>query len=173
MDTTTMLVIAGATLLALLSVIFVLNRSWGNFPRQAGQLPPYQEPPRPSAWDQSHWRQPSAASDLAPGGSADQSSQPDAGAPPKPDWLPRPGEKQAPVLITHPMVRQAAENALQRGGPGAQYVLRQGDDLYFTFEAIPDAMQREMAYNMMRRFQAGDDVHLLDMITLVRQLFKG
>lgn len=150
MDPTTLLILGGFAIIVVVAVAFALNRSWGDFPGRAGVLPI--DPAAPSAAER-----PAALLDRA------LALPPEPAAPSVPD---------RPVLITHPLVRQAAENALRRGGTPAQYIVSDGDQLYFAFDRISDPTQRQAAYDMMRRFEAGEDVDLHAMLALVRQMFQ-
>jgi hypothetical protein len=150
MDPTALLLLGGFAIIVVAAVLFALNRSWGDFPGRAGVLPA--EPAAPSAVER-----PAPLLDRA------LALPPEPAAPIVPD---------SPVLITHPLVRQAAENALRQGGAPAHYIVSDGDQLYFVFGRISDPAQRQAAYDMMRRFQAGEDVDLHAMLALVRQLFQ-
>jgi hypothetical protein len=76
------------------------------------------------------------------------------------------------VLIEHPLVRRAAEAALQKDSRAARYIVRDGDQLYFSFDQIDDQAQRQAAYDLMRRFNAGEDVDIRAMMKLTRQMFE-
>jgi hypothetical protein len=159
MDMTTWFIIGGLALLAAIAALLVLNRSWGSFPNRAGILPPL----GPSA----------------PGTSSAPSTP--AAAP----WEEQPLDRSAdaaPVLeladaagglvaITHPMVRRATERALERGGSAANYLVRDGEQVCFDFSRIQDPAQRQEAYDLMRRFNAGQDVDLNTMIKLINRIF--
>src|SRR5262249_15187765 len=144
MDPTALLILGGLALAVIAAALFALNRSWGNFPDSTGRLPP----PGASAPGISSWTaEPSldrAAEQLAPQLGATAETSP-AGA---------------LVLIEHPIVRRAAEQALQRGGPMTRYIVRDGERIYFSFDQVSDPAQRQAAYQLMRRAQAGEDVDL-------------
>jgi hypothetical protein len=157
MDTTTLLVLGGAALVVLVAVLVALNRSWGDFPSRAGSLPP--------------------AGSSAPGMSERLPSQWSHSTPDEPEELQASSFSSASddeglVLITMPMVRRAAEAALERGGEEAKYIVRDGDQLYFSFDRISDPAQRRAAYEMMRRLQAGEDVNIIETLTMIRQIFS-
>lgn len=153
MDPATLLILGGFAIIVVVAVLFTLNRSWGDFPGRAGVLP--SDPAAPATTSAAE--RPAALLDRA------LALPPEPAAPSVPD---------RPVLITHPLVRQAAENALNRGGTPAQYIVSDGDQLYFAFDRISDPTQRQAAYDMMRRFEAGEDVDLHAMLALVRQMFQ-
>jgi hypothetical protein len=152
---TTWLLLGGLALLIVVAALAMLNRSWGSFPNRAGILPP-------------------------PGASAPGMSRQEARAQP---WGEQPDMPAQPVAmldaavpadlvpITHQLVRQAAERALERGGPVTRYIVRQGKDVYFDFSQIDDPAQRQEAYELMRRFNAGQDVDISAMVKMVRRLF--
>jgi hypothetical protein len=160
MDTITLVIIGGLAVIAIAATLYALNRSWGNFPKDAryqprtgtsapGMSPGASTPPGSSTlWDE----QPSAGEMLAPS----------LEAPEPASWV---------VPITHPFVRRAAEQALQRGDATARYIVRQGDQIAFDFSQISDPMQRRQAYAVMRRFADGENVDIRTMIEVVRQMF--
>jgi hypothetical protein len=159
-DTTTWLIIGGLALLIVVAALVMLNRSWGNFPDRAGMLPPA----GPSAPGVSS---PSASSS-APSWEAqllDTAAQPSLATE-------RPAEAGELVPITHQMIRRAAEQALERGAPAARYIVRSGDQVYFDFSRIEDPAQRQEAYELMRRFNAGEDIDLSAMIAMVNRIFR-
>jgi hypothetical protein len=155
-DITTLLILGGIVLAIVVAALWALNRSWGNFPDRAGTLPP--------------------AGSSAPG----MSRRPAAGHSALEAAL-TPLEQRAPageeppsgrVPIENPMVRRAAESALERGGSAARYIVREGQQLYFVFDQISDPAQRQAAYDLMRRFNAGEDVDIRAMLKLSRQMFE-
>jgi hypothetical protein len=160
MGTTSWLLIGGLALVAIIIASVVLNRSWGSFPSRAGMLPP--------------------AGSAAPG----MSRQPDAAAPAAwgdqqlgtPDHpvaaLEPPGVHGGLVPITHALVRRSAEQALERGGSVTRYIVRQGEQVYFDFSQIADPTQRQEAYDLMQRFNAGQDVDIAAMLKMINRLFK-
>jgi hypothetical protein len=153
MDSTTWLIVGGLALIAVIAALVALNRSWGNFPDRAGTLPPAgASAPGISSMPGADW------------GQQRQSEMP---APIEP-----PGQDGVLVPIEHPLVRRAAEQALARGGSFASYITRQGDQLYFDFSQIADPDQRREAYDLMRRFNAGQDVGLPAMMGLIQRLFQ-
>ncbi len=159
MDPIIWAIIGGLAIVAIVATLYALNRSWGNFPKDTR----YQPPSGPAA----------------PGISAQPSTPPapsrswdvpvSAAVPTEPD-LPDPESWVVP--IEHPMVRRAAEQALERGGPSARYVVRQGDRVAFDFSQISDPLQRRQAYALMRRFAEGQDVDIRAMMQLIRQMFS-
>ena len=84
-----------------------------------------------------------------------------------------PGETR--VAVTHPMIRKAAERALQKGGDAAKFVERVGDTIYLKFDAIPDPAQRQRAVEMIQKIQNadkdGDGLGVMEMMSLLRQMF--
>lgn len=157
MDLTTLLILGGIAIAVVVAALFALNRSWGNFPDRAGTLP--------------------SAGPSAPGISSSLTiAQAGLDAEPaafEPGELPE-AEAAEPagglVPIEHPMVRHAAEEALKKGSSAARYIVRQGDRLYFSFDQISDPAQRQAAYDLMRRFNAGE-ADLKAMLKLAQQLF--
>jgi hypothetical protein len=152
MDLTTLLFLGGLALAVVVAALFVLRRAWGNFPERTGTLPP--------------------AGSAAPGMSS-QSAPRSYSAPAAPEPLEQPGAAPAGLVpIEHPLVRRAAEAALQKDSRAARYIVRDGDQLYFSFDQIDDPAQRQAAYDLMRRFNAGEDVDIRAMMKLSRQMFE-
>src|SRR5262245_28232635 len=122
MDTTTLLILGGLALAVVLAALFALNRSWGNFPDQAGRPPP----PGSSAPGISSqtWELPHLSA-------AEQATS-------RPGSVQEASQAGTLVLIEQPIVRRAAEQALQRGGPLTRYIVRDGDQIYFSFDQVSD-----------------------------------
>jgi len=160
MDATSWFILGGLTLIALITAMIALKRSWGNFPDRAGTLP--------------------SANASAPGMSSLPNSsiapwveQPPLGTPERPAPAIEPTSHAGGlVLIEHGLVRRSAVQALERGGPITRYIVRQGEQVYFDFSQIADPEQRREAYDLMRRFNAGQDVDISAMLKMVNQLFR-
>jgi hypothetical protein len=176
---TTWLLLGGIGMFILVAIAaawYLFNRSWGQFPTQA-PLPnqtawtsqPATPPDDADVWgsdsDQTAWTSQAAtppneasiwASD-APPNSASEGSTPTV--------------EIGRVRIEHPLVRKAAERALGSHSRAAQYIAREGNELYFVFDSIPDAAERQSAYELMRRVQSGEEVDLRAVIRLM-QLFS-
>src|SRR5215475_10787894 len=131
MDTITWIIIGGLAIIAIAATLYALNRSWGNFPKDARYQP----------------RSGASAPGISPGMSTPpgpsilSGDQPSAGAIAAPPFDP-PDPASWLVPIVHPLVRRAAEQALQRGDATARYIVRQGDGLAFDFSQISDPAQR-------------------------------
>lgn len=150
--------LGGLALVAIVATLVALNRSWGNFPKDARYEPP-------SGSSAPGMSSPAGQPGPAMGWNAPASD--DGHEPNLPDpesWL---------VPVNHPLVRRAAEQALQRGDTSARYIVRQGEQLYFDFAQISDPLQRRRAYAAMRRFADGQDVDLKAMLQTIQQLFKA
>jgi hypothetical protein len=157
MDLTTILILGGLALAIAVAALWALRRAWGDFPSRAGTLPP--------------------AGMAAPGISRRPAAPPltvenSLGADPAPALVEPATAPPGLVLIENPMVRHAAESALQRDTRAARYIVRDGDRLYFAFDQISDPTERQAAYEMMRRFNAGEDVDIRAMMRLAQQMFK-
>lgn len=159
MDILTWPILGGLTLIVVIAALVALNRSWGNFPDRAGTLPP--------------------AGASAPGMSslsnlpADTWAEQPLRTPERPAQAIEPASQEGGlVLIEHPLVRRSAEQALERGGPITRYIVRQGEQVYFDFSQIADPEQRREAYDLMQRFNAGQDVDISAMLKMVNRLFK-
>src|SRR5262245_8364806 len=137
MDQATLLILGGILLVVVVAVLFALRGAWGNFP-DSGTRPP--------------------VGSSAPGMSYQPASQSYS-----PEPAEAPGDRVSPaglVPIANPMVRRAAEAALQKDSRAARYIVRDGDQLYFSFDQISDPAERQAAYDLMRRFNAGEDVDI-------------
>lgn len=79
------------------------------------------------------------------------------------------------VLITHPLVRRAAERAAAQGN---RYVARDGDNLYFALDEIADEEERRRAYDILSRSLSegpeGDaGLDMQDVLWVARLLGQG
>jgi len=158
MDTTIWLILGGLTLIVLITALVALNRSWGNFPERAGTLPPVGA---------------SAPGMSLPNAATAWEAAPALGTPERPATAIEPASEEGGlVLIEHALVRRSAEQALERGGPITRYIVRQGEQLFFDFSQIADPEQRREAYDLMRRFNAGQDVDISAMLKMVNRLFR-
>jgi hypothetical protein len=158
MNTTVLIIVGILAVVAVAATLYALNRSWGDFGRSS-RIPPA----GPSALGTSD-----PAARRSPGASWERPEPPAAEARPSA----APYDSGGLVPIDHSMVRRAAEQALARGGPAARYIVRQGDSVYFDFSQIADADKRQQAYDLMRRFNEGQDVDIQAMLRLVRELFQ-
>jgi hypothetical protein len=156
MDTTTLLILGGIAIIVVVAVLFALNRSWGDFPGRAGALRQDLNADRA--------QQPFSLSDQGLSDAKWEQERRRTAAADAPGGL---------VPIENPMVRRVAEQALQRGSPAAKYIVRQGDQLYFSFDAISDPAERQEAYELMRKFHAGQSTDLRAMMALINKISKG
>jgi hypothetical protein len=155
MDQTTLFILVGLVLAIVAAALFALRRAWGSFPDRAGTLP--------------------RTGPSAPGVSGQPAQRSYS-----PEVAPTPLEQAAPageppaglVLIAHPLVRRAAEAALEKDSRAARYIVRDGDQVFFSFDQIDDPAERQVAYDLMRRFNAGEDVDIRAMMKLTRQMFE-
>ena len=76
------------------------------------------------------------------------------------------------VLITHPLIRRAAERALAQGGESAKFIDRDGDRIYFNFGRIEDPIQRKNAVELISSLQNGGQVNMVQVIRLIRRVFN-
>ncbi|HET8562825.1 MAG TPA: hypothetical protein VFM35_03015 [Candidatus Binatia bacterium] len=74
------------------------------------------------------------------------------------------------VVITHPLIRRAAEKALADGGKGAKYIVRDGDRIYFAFGRIEDPVQRKNAVELIKSIQDSGQVNITEFIQFVRRV---
>ncbi len=74
------------------------------------------------------------------------------------------------VQVNHPLVLRSMEQALERGGPMTRYIVRYQDALWLTFEALPDAQEREQAYELFRRFNTGEDLDIRALMQVMRKI---
>lgn len=87
---------------------------------------------------------------------------------PLPNLQPRPDPAWL-VPIGHELVQTAAEQALRKG---MRSIYRDGDQLYFNLEVIPQLTDREQARLLLTRFYQGEDVDLKLMLNVVNQLTR-
>lgn len=76
------------------------------------------------------------------------------------------------VLITHSLIRTAAERALLRGGEAAKFVVKDGDDIYLSFDRIEDPVQRQKAVDLITSIQAKQDVDMTELMQLLSRMLK-
>lgn len=138
MDMLTWAIIGALVIIAIVAALYWLNRSWGDFPKDARYQP-------------------------GRGASAPGASREPADAPGSADTL---------VPIEHQLVLRSAEQALQRGGAAARYIVRHNDRLYFDFSRIDDPAKRREAAELMRRFNAGQEIDVRAMMRMVQELFN-
>lgn len=152
------LLLVGAGLALFGGALYMLHRSWGDFPTVV-RIPPPLEPPAPR---QSFvWSEPDA--------------DPAAATPAENDAL---GAAEPLVVggllpIEHPMLLQAARRALADNSPTAQYIIQDGDRLYLALNRISDPAQRYAAARMMRVLQHGDYLSILDTLRVLSRQGKG
>ncbi len=76
------------------------------------------------------------------------------------------------VLITHSMIRMAAERVLLRGGEAAKFVVKDGDNIYLSFDRIGDPVQRQKAVDLITSIQAKQDVDMTELMQLLSRMLK-
>jgi len=76
------------------------------------------------------------------------------------------------VLVTHPLIRRAAEQALRKGNEAAKYIVKKGNEIYFSFDALGDAGERQRAVDLMTRIQADQSADMTELMWFVRRVFK-
>jgi hypothetical protein len=162
MDLTTILILGGVALMAVVAALWMLRRAWGDFPSRAGMLPPAATGRQPSI--PTYNPVDGSFTSAAPSALETQSDSPSAlETQPAPPGL---------VPIENPMVLRAAEAAMKKGDQrAARYIVRDGGKLYFSFDQIADPTERQVAYDMMRRLNAGEDVDIRAVLKLVQQMF--
>lgn len=148
MDTTTVIILAVTALAMLGGAVYMLNRSWGDFPSRIA-LPPEQEAP---ARPRSDW----TAADTEE--AAIHEAAPAQGAPLIVGGL---------MPIEHPMLRQAALRALAENNTTAQYIVQDGDKLYLALDRISDPQQRFAAERAIQILQQGGMLSILDTLKLL------
>jgi hypothetical protein len=162
MDLTTILILGGVALVAVVAALWMLRRAWGDFPNRVGMLPPAGISRQPSipTYDPVDGSFTSAALSALEVQSEPPRSLEATFVPP------------GLVPIENPMVLRAAEAAVKKGDQrAARYIVRDGGKLYFSFDQIADPTERQVAYDMMRRLNAGEDVDIRAVLKLVQQMF--
>ena len=76
------------------------------------------------------------------------------------------------VLITHSLIRMAAERALAKGGEAAKFVVKEGDNIYLSFDRIEDPAQRQKAVDLITSIQAKQDVDMTELMQLLRRMLE-
>lgn len=154
-----LLVVVGLAMVGM--TLYMLNRSWGNFPTRI-ELPPVEQPSSSRWADTTGDREtPSSAAEL--GVAAQEPPEEIDAAAPVGGGL---------ILLEHPMLRQAAQQALDRGSPAAQYIVRDGEHLYLALDRIHDPAQRRMAAQLLESYQAGEPVDVWGMLRIFGDLLR-
>lgn len=153
-------------LVLLLVIVFMLNRAWGDFPgrssRSMQQRMEELAPSRPTVREQPQ------AAPLASGATIEATFDE------RPFELPAGAPEQDLLPITHPGVRQAVLQALERGGSQyATYFVRNDEQVYLAAHRIADPLQRAQ---IVRTFEAlnGGTTKLspFDLLETMRQLSR-
>lgn len=125
------------------------------------------KPPRP-------WERPPATPPVAPHPLGSATAQARPAEPPQPGTG---GAGDAgPILITHPLVRRAAEKALADPAAAPQYIVRMGDQIYLVLDGIEDPEERRRAHEILSQFQDGGETvegSLPEFLRLIRRLTGG
>ncbi|HMO56040.1 MAG TPA: hypothetical protein PKA05_13565 [Roseiflexaceae bacterium] len=148
MDVLAIVGVGGLILVAAVVVGLVMRKAWGDFPTHAGEQPA-RHPPTPPSLPASPLLPPAGAA--APGISPAYTTE---------DLVP----------IENEMVRRSAEQALERGSPMARYLVRHGDQIFFSFSSIADPGERQAAYDLMRRFNAGEQIDFREILRLLQRM---
>lgn len=149
-DLPTVAIMFVAGLAAIGLTAWMLNRAWGNFPDRAG-LPPTHLTPTPP--ENEEWREEDDPEARLPAGAS-------------------PGNL---VEVTHPMVLQAVQRALERpGSPYATYFIREDERVFLVLTRIADPAQRETARRLFEGLNGGemDNVGMGDLMQVLSQLGK-
>jgi hypothetical protein len=172
MTETTLLLLAGGLVLMVVLVavvLFMLNRSWGD------SLPSRIDIPTADAM---HHRAPPGDAWTGVGGTgvaADDAADDEADIfaddeafPDIPDVAdhPRQVPEEGLMLIEHPLLLQVIERAVQEGGSVTHYVVREGEHVYLSLDAIANPVERRQAAEMIHNFQTNNRAGVWDMIHL-------
>lgn len=155
MDLATVAIIFVAGLLLLGVIVFMLNRAWGDFPTRL--TPPYQDGPA---------RRGAPEEALLASLDDDEEYEED-------ERLPAGAASENLIPVTHPQVRLAIMQALERGGtPYATYFIREGERVYLVASRIADPAERARVVRLFQGLNGGDltGVNMVDMIRTIQQL---
>jgi hypothetical protein len=165
-DPLTVLIIFVGGLVAIGLSAWMLNRAWGNFPSRAGLPPaPLGQPMTPApddAWDEDEQDEFDPDEEVQPG---EEDQRP----------LPAGASSANLVEVTHPMVRQAVQRAMEKpGSPYATYFIDEGDRVYLVLSRIADPIQREQARRLFEGLNGGDlqGIGMGELMQLISQLGK-
>jgi hypothetical protein len=158
MDWNVFLIIVAAGMILLALTAWMLHRSWGDFPRQ---LNVHQfEPPAKRA--------PSWANQTNDDDDDDDDDDD--------EWAERSLPAGAPddgmILVTHPGVRNAITQAIERGGsPYASYFVRDGDQIYLAAYRISDPDQRAQVTQLFQSINNGEigGLSIYDLLQVLRR----
>jgi hypothetical protein len=167
MNLTIIAIIFVAGLLTLGLTFWMLNRAWGDFPSRAG--PRAGLPLTPTDLDQARGQSPWPTAPDRP--ADDEAGEGEL----TPAELPPGAPADGLVLVAHPMLRRAAEQALDRGGsPYATFFIRDGERIYLALYRIADPVLREQARRVFEGLNSGNlnDVGLAEVISMIGRLGK-
>ncbi len=99
----------------------------------------------------------------APGTSPDEDWPPDAASIPDEQLVP----------LHQPLLQRAFLSALKEKQSMGAFVVRRGGQVYVTFQAITDPVERERAYAMFGHLNSDADVDVREMIHLVNKMMRG
>jgi hypothetical protein len=159
MDLVTLAISFVAGLLLLGVIVFMLNRAWGDFPTRL--TPPYQDGPAQRG-------SPEEALLATLEAAEEEEDEEEAG-------LPAGASAESLIPVTHPQVKLAVLQALERGGtPYATYFIRDGERVYLVASRIADPVQRERIVRAFQALNGGDlsGVSMIDMVRAMQQLGK-
>ncbi|NJO04595.1 MAG: hypothetical protein HC876_03150 [Chloroflexaceae bacterium] len=173
MDILVVLIILGSGVVVLIgTVLFFLNRSWGDFPstpdysaltqqpqRLAKRLATYQEPvvepePEPTEERVYPWLQ-----------NSHQASQLRA----------EPVEQDVDYMLIHSsLLLQIIDRAEARGNHRImQHIVRDGEHTYLSLESISNPVQRQQMADMLAAFQSGQHTSVWDMLKLMSMVGRS
>ena len=164
MDLVTVAIVFVAGLLLVGVVVFMLNRAWGDFPTRL--TPPNQGPSRSGRRMGTDalldsWESGLEDDDEAEGEDEDG------------ERLPAGASAENLIPVTHPQVKLAVMQALERGGtPYGTYFIREGERVYLVASRIADPAERARIVRLFQGLNGGDlsGVSMIDMVRTIQQL---
>ncbi len=161
---TTVAIIFFAGLVALGLTLWMLNRAWGDFPSRVG--PGDGRPLALHAQGLALAAEDEDEDDDEYDDDEDDDEDED-------DDLPAGAPAESLIEITHPVVRRAVQQALERpGSPSGTFFIRNGERVFLALYRIADPHERELVRDIFEGLNRGDtsDVELVDLLRALNRL---
>ncbi|MBE2198312.1 MAG: hypothetical protein IAE79_06850 [Anaerolinea sp.] len=76
------------------------------------------------------------------------------------------------LRLLQPDIKATVEKALQQHDEARAYVVENGNELYLSFLTIQDTQQRERIYQLVQRYQTGEQINLSVLPVYLKQLLQ-
>lgn len=76
------------------------------------------------------------------------------------------------LRLLQPDIKATVEKALHQHDDARAYVVENGNELYLSFVTIQDTQQRERIYQLVQRYQTGEQINLSVLPVYLKQLLQ-